>query len=57
MPVVYIKLWDSHDQEIMWPYQYGKNGKKRKRPIPLKPTVWQKIRDGYVELFKIMIGR
>lgn len=57
MPTVYVKMFDQHDQDVIWPYIYGKNGKKRKRPEALKPSSWQKLKDGYTDLFNMIKGK
>jgi len=57
MPTVYVRMWDQHDQEVIWPYTYGKNGKKRKRPAALKPSLWQKVKDGYEDFFTMLRGK
>jgi hypothetical protein len=51
MPTMYVRLWDEHDQEVLWPYSYGKNGKKSRKPVALKIPWWRKVGDGYRDLF------
>lgn len=57
MPTMYITMWDHHDREILIPYVYGKNGKKRKRPEALKPSPYQKVKDGFTDLFNMVRGK
>jgi hypothetical protein len=57
MPTVYVKLWNHHDQEVLWPYTYGKNGKKRQKPAALKPSWWSNMCDRYADLCNIVRGK
>ena len=49
MPVIYLTFWDNADNEVIAPLVYGKNGKRRRRPEPLKPTPWQRLKSGVCE--------
>jgi hypothetical protein len=57
MPTMYITLWNQHDQEVIAPYTYGKNGKKSRKPKPVKLSTWQKIQDGYIDLWNMLRGK
>jgi hypothetical protein len=57
MPTIYLKMYGPHDQEIMMPYTYGKNGRKKRKPVDLKPKWWEKIADGYIDLFNMLRGK
>jgi len=39
-----ITIWDKHDNELILPFHYGKNGKKRTKPQPVKLTAFQKLK-------------
>jgi hypothetical protein len=49
MPTIYITLFDHSDQEILLPYTYRRNGKKRKKLEALKPTLWQQVKDCFID--------
>jgi hypothetical protein len=67
MPTLYLKMWDNDIRPFIMPLPYNITGKKyiygpdangkRRKPVPLKPTPWQRVRDGYIDLFNILRGK
>lgn len=51
MPTILITLWDNHNEQVVMPYTYGKNGKRKQKPIPLKVSAWRKAVDGVKALW------
>ena len=68
MPTIYVSLWDRYKEKeflILMPYKkvggkylYGPeaNGVRR-RPEPVHVSPWQKVKDGYAEMFRMIFGR
>jgi len=54
MPTIYVKIWDQNDQEVIAPFVYGKNGKKKRKPEDLKPKWWRRVMNGYVDLLGLI---
>jgi len=44
MNAILLKIWDNNDRELLCWYTYGKNGKRRRKPEPVKLTRWGKIK-------------
>lgn len=52
MPAILMKMWNASDNEVYGWYVYGKNGKKRTRPSPVKRTRLDKIKERWGRLWQ-----
>jgi len=41
MPFILMKLWDENDEKFYFWMPYGKETKKRKRPLPVRLSLWE----------------